>query len=109
MFNAHHAVLNAFCSLGLDDISLHSTFYCNDWSIKIHPIRQQQLDNTPMSLLNLAKSAFTRPSRLSAFIAVGVALILASHGFWTYSDLLKHQPVTARKMHIQSIPMCKFV
>jgi hypothetical protein len=61
-----------------------------------------------MSLLNLAKSALTRPSKLSAFIAVGLALILASHSVWTHSDLLKHQPVTARKMHIQSIPMCKF-
>ena len=61
-----------------------------------------------MSLLNFAKSALTRPSKLSAFIAVGIALILALHGSWTYSDLLKHQPITARKMHIQSIPMCKF-
>jgi hypothetical protein len=61
-----------------------------------------------MSLLNLTRNALTKPTKLFALIAVGLALILALHGFWTYSDLLKHQPVTARKMHIQSIPMCKF-
>jgi hypothetical protein len=61
-----------------------------------------------MSLLNLTRNALTKPTNLSALIAVGLALILALHSFWTYSDLLKYQPVPARKMHIQSIPMCKF-
>jgi hypothetical protein len=73
-----------------------------------HHIHQLPLENTPMSLLNFAKSALTRPSKLSALVAVGVALVLALHGCWTYSDFLQHQPITARKMHIQSIPMCEF-
>jgi cytochrome bd-type quinol oxidase subunit 1 len=74
----------------------------------IYTIHRLQLNHTPMSLLNFTRSALRRPFTLSAFVAVGVALILALHGHWTYSDLLKHQPVTTRKMHIQSIPMCKF-
>jgi len=60
-----------------------------------------------MSFLNLAKSALLRPSARTAFIAVGVAIIIVLHGHWTNSNISEHQPVTARKMHIQSIPMCK--
>lgn len=59
-----------------------------------------------MSLLNLAKRALTRPISSSAFIAVGLAFLLLLRG--TLSDRQTQQPVTAKKMHIQSIPMCKY-
>lgn len=58
-----------------------------------------------MSLLNIAKRALTRPISSSAFIAVGIAFLLLSHK--TYSDRSVQQPITAKKMHIQSIPMCE--
>lgn len=59
-----------------------------------------------MSLLNLAKRAFTRPISSSASTAVGTAfLVLLLHKI--LSDHEIQQPVTTRKMHIQSIPMCE--
>lgn len=59
-----------------------------------------------MSLLNMTKRALSRPISSSAFIAVGIAfLLLLLHK--TRSDREVQQPVTARKMHIQSIPMCE--
>jgi hypothetical protein len=59
-----------------------------------------------MSLLNLAKRALTRPISSSAFIAVGIALLLLLlHK--TRSDREVQQPVNTKKMHIQSIPMCE--
>lgn len=59
-----------------------------------------------MSLLNLTKRALTRPISSSAFIAVGIAF-LSLLLYKTHSDRSIQQPVTSRKMHIQSIPMCK--
>jgi hypothetical protein len=59
-----------------------------------------------MSLLNIAKRALTRPISSSAFIAVGIALFLVLRG--TLSDHPIQQPTTTKKMHIQSIPMCKY-
>lgn len=59
-----------------------------------------------MSLLNLAKRALTRPISSSAFIAVGIAFLLLLYK--TRSDRSVPQPVTTKKMHIQSIPMCEF-
>jgi len=59
-----------------------------------------------MSLLNLTKRALSRPVSSPAFIAVGIAfLLLLLHK--TRSDREVQQPVTARKMHIKSIPMCE--
>ena len=59
-----------------------------------------------MSLLNLAKRALTRPVSSSTFIAVGIAFLLFLYK--TRSDRSVPQPVTIKKMHIQSIPMCEF-
>lgn len=59
-----------------------------------------------MSLLNLTKRALTRPISSSAFIAVGIAILLLLYK--THSDRSVQQPVTIKKMHIQSIPMCEF-
>lgn len=58
-----------------------------------------------MSLLNLTKRALTRPISSSAFVAVGIAFLLLLLNK-TLSDREVQQPITARKMHIQSIPMC---
>ena len=58
-----------------------------------------------MSLLNLTKRALTRPITSSAFVAVGIAFLLLLLNK-TLSDREVQQPITARKMHIQSIPMC---
>jgi len=60
-----------------------------------------------MSLLNLTKRALSRPISSSAYIAVGFAfLLLLLHK--TRSDRQVQQPITAKKMHIQSIPMCEY-
>jgi hypothetical protein len=59
-----------------------------------------------MSLLNLTKRALTRPISSSAFIAVGIAF-LSLLLYKTRSDREVQQPVTTKKMHIQSIPMCE--
>jgi hypothetical protein len=59
-----------------------------------------------MSLLNLTKRALTRPISSSACIAVGIAF-LSLLLYKTRSDRSVQQPVTTRKMHIQSIPMCE--
>lgn len=60
-----------------------------------------------MSLLNVAKRAFTRPISSTVSVAVGIALVSV---YWAYSsgtDTINTQPVVARNMHIHSIPMCK--
>jgi hypothetical protein len=66
----------------------------------------KQFDQLSMSLLNIAKRALTRPISSSAFIAVGIALFLVLRG--TLSDHPIQQPTITKKMHIQSIPMCKY-
>lgn len=59
-----------------------------------------------MSLLNLTKRAITRPISSSAFITVGIAF-LSLLLYKTPSDRSVQQPANTKKMHIQSIPMCK--
>lgn len=59
-----------------------------------------------MSLLNLTKRALTRPISSTAFIAVGIAFLLLIYK--TRPDRSVQQPITTKKMHIQSIPMCEF-
>lgn len=56
-----------------------------------------------MNLLTTAKQVLRRPVSLSA-ITVGVTLLL---WFYFLADPLAAKPIVARKMHIESIPMCE--
>lgn len=60
-----------------------------------------------MSLLNVAKRAFTRPISSTVSVAVGIALVSVYWAYYSGTDTITVQPVVARQMHIQSIPMCK--
>jgi hypothetical protein len=55
-----------------------------------------------MSFLAVTKQILRRPI-ISSIVAVGIAIL----SWYFLADPLHSKPILSRKMHIESIPMCK--
>lgn len=57
-----------------------------------------------MSFLTAAKQTLLKRPIVSSIVTVGIVLL----SWFLAADPITSKPVVSRKMHIESIPMCKF-